>query len=261
MTAKTGVTALGSGSRGNAVLVHRGGEGILIDAGFSGRQLFARLELCGVSPGTVRALLITHEHEDHARGARILAETLGIPTYLTTGTGRYLRERNKIAQKVIVFEPGTKFSVSDFSVEPFDVPHDAVQPVGYVIRAGETKIGVATDIGKFSRLAVERLRGCDALVIESNYDAGMLRNSQRPFFIKRRIHSHIGHMSNNDTMEALGELVTEKTRRIVFAHISSECNSAELVLELARARLTQMGREDILLTAAPQDRPAETVWI
>lgn len=257
----SGISILGSGSLGNSILIHSAENGILVDAGFSRKEILNRLNLLQIEPSIIKALLITHEHEDHVRGSRILADHLGVPTYLTDETFRYLRASNKIGAKKILFDPGSPFQIEGFNIEPFTVQHDALQTVGFIIGTGNHRIGIATDLGHLNRLAIERLRGCDAIILECNYDTGMLRDSERPFFIKKRIMGRHGHLNNEDAISAFDEIITEKTRFIFLAHISLECNSYELVRNLALEKLKIMQRTDILLNIIEQSKPLDTVWI
>lgn len=256
-----GITVLGSGSQGNSILIHNREYGLLVDAGFSRKETLSRLEAAGVQVSMIKALLVTHEHEDHVRGCRLLSDSFDIPSYMTTETYRYMKENNKTGRKNILFDPGTPFQVEGFSIEPFVVQHDALQTVGFVISSATARVGVATDLGQVNNLVKTRLAGCDALVIEANYDQQMLRDANRPLFIKRRIMGRHGHLNNEDAINAFEALLTERTKFLFLAHISGECNSHELVRNLASEKLKNMKRTDILLTIAEQSRPTQTVWI
>jgi len=256
-----GITILGSGSGGNAALVTHGGDGVLIDAGFSRRELLGRLELSGVSPKAVKAILLTHEHADHVSGARVLAEQLDIPTFATRETARHLGDHGKLGSKVVLFEAGAAFDLLGFHIQPFSVPHDAVDPVGFVIGAKGATIGVATDMGFVDQLAKCRLKGCDALVLESNHDMAMLRNSQRPQRLIRRIASRHGHLSNDAAAAAMEELLTERSRFLFLGHVSGECNRYELVEAMAATKLESMSRRDIVFSLMRQETPLPTVVV
>ena len=143
-------------------------------------------------------------------------------------------------------------------MEPFAVQHDAVAPVGFVVRREGVKIGIATDLGNVNMLAMQRLEDCDALVLESNYDFQMLRDSDRQLYLKRRILGRHGHLDNVAACEALGTLLTARTRLLLLAHLSSECNSVELVRRLFEARLAELGRTDIEFGIIEQDHPLGT---
>lgn len=256
-----GITVLGSGSRGNAILLHTEEGGILVDAGFSRKELIARLASRSLDPGNVKALLISHEHGDHVNGARLFSDDYGIPTYLTAKTGQYLNELGKLGGKRVFFETGSIFEIKPFNIRPFAVPHDAVDPVGFVISAYSAKVGIATDLGHLNPLCIQRLRDCDALILECNHDVEMQRNSERSIRLKRRVLGKHGHLSNDDAMNALDLLVTEKTKFVFLVHLSSDCNKYSLVQELGIRKLADIRRQDILLTVVTQDMPSETIWI
>jgi phosphoribosyl 1,2-cyclic phosphodiesterase len=258
---RTGITALGSGSKGNSILLHTENSGILIDVGFSRKETLTRLEILGISPEIINGILITHEHDDHVRGCRVLANHLDLPTYLTVDTFKYLHQQKKIGDKKIIFAPGSPFEVNKFKIDPFSVQHDAIQPVGFIVTSGRFKIGIATDLGQLNRLATARLQGCDALILEANHDVQMLRDAMRPLHLKRRILGRHGHLSNEDAIEAFSELLSGKTRHVFLAHISSECNDHNLVKNLAKEKLKKMGRADILLYVLEQSKPLKTVWL
>jgi phosphoribosyl 1,2-cyclic phosphodiesterase len=256
-----GITVLGSGSRGNAILLHTDESGILVDAGFSRKELIARLASRNLNPGIIKALLISHEHGDHVNGARLFSGDYEIPTYLTAKTGQYLNDLGKLGEKRVYFETGSIFEIKPFNVRPFAVPHDAVDPVGFVISVDTTRVGIATDLGHMNPLCLQRLRDCDALILECNHDVEMQRQSERSIRLKRRVLGKHGHLSNDDAMNALDSLVTAKTRFVFLVHLSSDCNEYSLVQELGLKKLADIGRKDILLTVVSQDIASETIWI
>lgn len=260
-TKRFGITVLGSGSSGNASLIHGPDGAILIDAGFSSKDLHARIRAAGEAPENVKAILVTHEHGDHIKGCRVFADHYKIPTYLTRAACQYLENANLLGERRTLFSPGSAFKVQGLDVEAFSVQHDALDPVGFIISSGGGRIGIATDLGHVNMLGLQRLRGCDALVLESNHDMGMLRASGRPIHLKRRIMGRHGHLNNDDAMEALESLLTPETRFLILAHLSMECNSGELVARLALERLAKLRRTDILLLIAEQAKPIQTVWL
>lgn len=213
------------------------------------------MQQLGLDPERLRAALLTHEHDDHSRGCRVFCDELDIPLCTASPTAEYLRRRGKLPGRVLEFEPGAEFQIGGFEVEPFAVQHDAVSPVGFVIRREGLKIGIATDLGNVNMLAMQRLGDCDALVLESNYDYQMLRDSDRQLYLKRRILGRHGHLDNVAACEALGVLLTARTRLLLLAHLSSECNSVELVRRLFEARLAELGRTDIEFGIIEQDAP------
>ena len=247
--------ALGSGSSGNALVLSADGESILIDGGFSRKELLHRMALTGVEPGNIKAALLTHEHDDHVKGCRVFCDQLDIPLCTTALTARFLRPKKKLPQKVYEFEPGELFEIGGFRIKPFAVQHDAVNPVGFVIQHGGVKIGVATDLGDLNTLAMEHLSNCDALVLESNYDAQMLRDSNRALALKRRILGRHGHLDNVVAANALGQLLGVNTRYLLLAHLSSECNDRCLVENMFSERLRSLDREDVSMHVIEQCTP------
>ena len=221
----------------------------------------ARFLAASLDPSRVKALLVTHEHSDHVKGCRIFSEQFGVPVYVTQRTQEVLAQGNYIGARRALIASGSPFTICGVEVAPFSVPHDASDPVGYTFSFGGRKIGVATDMGAMNMLSMQRLKGCSALVLESNHDMDMLRNSTRPLHLKRRIMGRLGHMNNLDTMAALESLLTEGSQCVILAHLSGECNSFELVHSLAKAQLAKMRRDDILLLVAEQAKPSQTVWL
>jgi phosphoribosyl 1,2-cyclic phosphodiesterase len=260
-TGSFGLTVLGSGSSGNSTVVHAPEGDILVDAGFSGKELQARFRLAGLDPARVKALLVTHEHSDHVKGCRIFSDLFDIPVYVTNRTHEALASGNCIGRKKALISAGSAFRLCGVDITPFSVQHDASDPLGYTFSWNGVKIGVATDLGALNMLASQRLKGCSALVLESNHDMDMLRNSSRPLHLKRRIMGRLGHLNNVDAMSALEDLLTEESRCVILAHLSSECNDLELVRTLASAQLAKMRRDDILLLIAEQAKPIQTVWL
>lgn len=249
---------LGSGSAGNSlVLVTEDGGALIVDAGFSRRETLARLAQLRISPERLIGMLLTHEHSDHSRGCRVFCDSLNLPLYTTCGTAEYLLRRGMLPSKVLTFEPGDPFLVGGFEVRSFAVRHDAAEPVGFVIGSDGVRIGVATDLGEVNAVARKNLRDCDALVLESNYDLAMLRESERQLYLKRRIAGRSGHLDNRMTAAALETLVTERTRLLLLAHISRECNRPEIALEECRRELKHLGRDDVRVAPLAQGSPSE----
>jgi phosphoribosyl 1,2-cyclic phosphodiesterase len=258
---RIGITALGSGSNGNAFVIHSPDGAILVDAGFSRKEILRRMDETGVIPETICGVLITHEHDDHVRGCRLLCSELRIPAIVSYRTADYLRKLNKLPDKVMEFSPGSNFVFAGFNISPFAVQHDAVEPVGFLIRKCGRAIALATDLGIINTLAQQRLFDCDILVLESNYDRDMLYQSERQLYLKRRIMGRNGHLDNNDACSKLPELLSPRTAALFLVHVSSECNSYELVEQRAAAVLKTLQRDDILLRVVTQDNAVETFWL
>lgn len=246
-------TTLGSGSKGNAFAVHSAGQTLLVDAGFSCRELCARLKQAGIAPESVHAVLLTHDHTDHACGCRVFCDKLQIPLFAGSQTVDFLDRHQNLPARVYEFQPGAQFELAGFDIASFQVSHDACDPMGFVIRKKDVSLGIATDLGVADETVRTALAGCNMLVFESNYDDAMLEASSRPFSLKKRIRSYKGHLGNADAMRELPAIIGEKTRMLTLVHISRECNDYTLVDRLAREMLSSLNREDIHLEIARQD--------
>ena len=229
------VSVLASGSRGNSTLISSARTRILVDAGISCRETFKRMKAIGEDAHSLSAILITHEHSDHIYGLRVLAKKLSIPVFMTGAThqawARAARDEEGCEPelgKLEKFSSGRSFQVGDISVMPFTIPHDAADPVAFTFRAEGTKIGVATDLGYLPLSVIDHLRGCDALVLESNHDLEMLRGGPYPWSVKQRVMSRVGHLSN----EALADFFTSdydgRAAYVVLAHLSEQNNHPEV---------------------------------
>ena len=261
MQGTIGVTILGSGSKGNAMVIQTASHTFLVDAGFSRKELERRLHLKNIDPSSIQSIIVTHEHVDHVSGCRVFSDSHDIPTYGTFGTVKSLKDKNKVGQKSKVFSPGNSFTLGECLVSPFSVQHDAMEPVGFVVEHGDVKVGIATDLGAINRLATQRLSDCDILILESNYDYNKQRNSSRTPKLIRRVLSAHGHLDNVDAMDALEVLLTPRTKYLFLTHLSGECNDPKLVEDLAKNRLAKMGRDDIVLGVCKQSSPMDTVWV
>jgi phosphoribosyl 1,2-cyclic phosphodiesterase len=242
---------LGSGSGGNAAVVEAGGIRLLVDAGLSARQLTDRMKSCGIDPASLSAVLVTHEHGDHVRGLRVLMKQLAAPVYATPSTSRLIRDAGVQAGAWKIFESGAAFHFNGLSVQSFAVPHDAVEPVGFVFRHDDRSLGLLSDTGHVTRLISERLRGVQALFIEANYDEAMLEaDTKRPWSTKQRIASRHGHLSNSQTAALVAELAPGGLRRVVLGHLSRDCNHPDRAIAAIRSGVP--GIEHV--TCAPQDQ-------
>lgn len=255
-----GITNLGSGSSGNATVIHGPEGNLLLDAGFSAKELALRMTGAGIDPASIRGILISHSHSDHTKGCRVFSQKYDVPVYTTSVTGKCLSRKKLIPEKVALFTPGGAFDLCGVNVEPFTVPHDADDTVAFVFRCMDHKIAVATDLGFVNTLTRAKLTACDVLMMESNHDTRLLMNSQRTLLLKRRIMGKFGHLSNSDALEELPNLLTDRTRCLILGHLSEECNDRELLEELTLDRLNDMGRRDILFHIAAQEYFLPTFW-
>lgn len=240
-------SVLASSSKGNCTYVESGNTRVLVDAGLRFGALKERLAAIGRSPEDVQAVLVTHGHSDHTAGLPVLEDRTGVPIYATDGTAGTIerdgrREKPGLAWNFAVFAAGDPFSVGDLDVEPFPVPHDSSDPVGFVLRdpAGSS-LGFATDLGEAPLPVRHRLAGCSALVLEFNHDREMLLASDRAWSLKQRILGRSGHLSNDQAADLLAQVATPALRRVVPAHLSDECNTPSLALAAAREALRRAG--------------------
>jgi phosphoribosyl 1,2-cyclic phosphodiesterase len=249
---------LASGSKGNCTYVAAGESAVLIDCGLSARQIMLRLEARGLPSHRIKAIIITHEHVDHVRGLRVLAKRLGAPAMATEATWAAARDTATVRHQAVT--AGRAFQVDGLRIHPFAVPHDAADPVGLVISAGSARLGVATDLGKATPLVRQRLAGCGALILEHNHDPGMLANGPYQPWLKQRVRSAQGHLSNLEGAELLAELMHPGLRQVVLAHISQINNTPQLAAQAASQALMKLGAA-ARLTAAAQDQPSEVFEI
>ncbi len=259
--ARLGVTVLGSGSLGNAMVIHGGGLSLLLDAGFSWKQTLLRMHECGLDPGTIGAILLSHEHSDHVGGVRLASRRLTAPVYCNRAVGDEVRKLGVEATGAIhIFSVGTPFQIDEFTITPFSVPHDARDTVGFTIETGGLRLGVVTDLGCATSAVKHHLQECDMLVLESNHDPLLLRNSNRPWPLKQRINGRHGHLSNQDCMALLRTVAAPRTQQVIFAHASEECNSYSLIDDCAAECLQELGRDDIGTAVARQKTPLPTCY-
>jgi len=221
---------LGSGSGGNAVVVEWGTHRILLDAGFSCREIERRMKRAGVEPGSITDVFVTHEHEDHVRGLARFALRHETRVWATRGTIAGCAEMSAdLLALVEPIESGRPVETGGFVVEPFLVPHDAREPVGFVVEDGAGhRLGLVADLGCRSRLAWGRLADLDALLLETNHDLEMLRSGPYPWSLKQRVAGRHGHLSNADASEGLLELLAERLRWVVLYHLSRTNNTPVL---------------------------------
>jgi phosphoribosyl 1,2-cyclic phosphodiesterase len=247
------LTILGSGSAGNCALVETPKTRLLIDGGLSAKQIAERLQRCGVDPLGIDGILLTHEHGDHAGGLDVWCKKFQTPVYCNRLTAEALRRDQKNAKDWRLFVTGGEFSIGDVTIETIPVPHDAVEPVGFVLHYGREALGLLTDLGFATKLVHERMRAAQTVVIETNHDEKLLQNdTKRPWSVKQRIMSRHGHLSNAAAAAVLAELLEGKLRRAVLGHLSRDCNSPELAVGTVRSQLDARGATQIDVLCATQ---------
>jgi len=254
------VAVLGSGSSGNATLVRAGNTHVLVDAGFSARDLARRLQHLGVAPEDVRGIVVTHDHGDHTRGMGVFARRHGTPLHLTERTRDACAGLLRGEERVNLYRPGRPFLIGDVRVEPFLTVHDAADPVGVALvdECTGLRLGLATDLGRPTAQIRHALSGCDLLILEANHDEVLLATSPYPWSVKRRIGSSHGHLSNQAAAQFAVELNHPRLAGVVLAHLSAECNRADLALRVVGEALRKAGWKGHLQVAA-QDQP--TGWL
>ncbi len=225
---KINISVLGSGSSGNSIYIDYCGKGILIDAGLSGKKTCDRLKKCGLEIDTLEAILLTHEHQDHIKGAGILSRKCNLPLYANEKTWEAacnklgkVKEKN---QHIIKDE----FMIGDIGIKPFSISHDASDPVGYILQCADKKIAIATDMGYITPEIREQLKGMDFLIIEANHDLELLMRGSYPPSLKKRIRGKRGHLSNDDTADLLPKIINSNNPCILLAHLSKDNNIPDL---------------------------------
>lgn len=246
-------TVLGSGSTGNAVLISSEHTRVLVDAGLSAREILRRLAMVGVDPDDLDAVLITHEHSDHAGGLRVLLSSVKCQVYISletedafyntrkgaqNGDSESSKRRTAMRGRTVEIESTCEFRIGDIDFEPFSVPHDAVDNFGFVAKRDGVRVATLMDFGHITPLIREKLIGCDAIVIESNHSRDMLRAcSVYSWDLKQRIFSSTGHLSNEDLADWITNDFDGSARHIVLAHLSQRANDAALARITAETAL------------------------
>ena len=220
-------TSLGSGSSGNALVVESGSTRVMMDCGFSIAETRMRLERVGLAPGDLAGIVVTHEHDDHLGGVAGFAKRHAIPVHLTRGTAQWL-PADFPAVLVRYIDSHTAFAIDGLQVEPFPVPHDAREPVQYAFSDGATRLGVVTDLGCITQHVVDKLSGCEALVIECNHDLDMLMAGPYPVGLKQRVAGRFGHLDNAGARHLVASLDRSRLRHLIAAHLSQQNNTPVL---------------------------------
>ena len=231
--------SLGSGSAGNATLVQVNNSRLLLDCGFSVREMVLRLQRLSVSPEQLTAIIVTHEHDDHARGAFKFAARFDIPVWLSYGTfkmcERYLPETHSL--QIEIMDSHTDVAIGDIGVSPFPVPHDAREPTQFTFTDGQSKLGILTDVGSATPHIERVLSGCDALMLECNHDLQMLEKGPYARPLKERVGGRLGHLDNQSAAQLLAKLDNSKLKHIIAAHLSEKNNTPSLAQQALSAVL------------------------
>ena len=249
------VCVLASGSSGNCIYVESPTTAILVDAGISARETLRRMDAAGLDPAKLRAICVSHEHTDHVAGLAQLHKKLGVALYANGDTARAVRDAGHLDWQL--FDSGSPFAVGDIELLPFRLPHDAYDPVGFVLSCGGARLGIATDLGMPTQLARERLRGCQLVVLEANHDETLLHSSFRPWSLKQRILGRQGHLSNETAAALLADIAGDTLQQVFLAHLSRECNNLDLALLTVRRHLAAAGLARIRVLPTHPDKPSE----
>ncbi len=257
---------IASGSSGNASYIGAGGEGILVDFGISCRGVTNALKDKDIDLSTVKGILVTHEHIDHVKGLSVFLSHHNVPLYASAPVLKFLVNNNMVPFNAVLKEIDEHGElVGNMLVKPFHTSHDSVGSLGYSIcTPDEHRITVCTDTGYLTDEAREHLLKSEAVLIESNYDEGMLKFGRYPYPLKRRIMGPQGHLSNMECARFLPELVKSGTIHIVLGHLSKENNTPEVAVQTSIAELSLAGmvqNKDYLLFAAPRSNPSENILL
>ena len=250
------VSVLGSGSRGNSVLVVGGSTRLLVDAGFSAKSLETRLGHLGILPEEIDAIVVTHDHGDHTRVAGVFSRRHGTPVFLTDPTREACDGLFRGGEDLRSYRAGFPFQIGSMEVAPFLTAHDARDPVAVALRHTETglKLGIATDLGRPTAQVRLSLSACDILVLEANHDPGLLHQGPYPPSVRARIASSHGHLSNEAAAQLAVDLLHPRLGAVVLAHLSAECNRPALAEAVVDEALREAGYRGFLLVAE-QDSP------
>ncbi|MBU2537050.1 MAG: MBL fold metallo-hydrolase [Proteobacteria bacterium] len=256
---------LGSGSKGNATFVESGQTRLLIDAGFSGKEIERRLLSIGVEPETLSGILITHEHSDHTRGAAILSRRYGLPVFVNDATLAAALPVLENLRPRHAFFTGNTFVFQDVQIHPYAISHDAADPVGFLVNDGERIMGYCTDTGAVSKLMHHRLSNCHGLVLECNHDPELLRNGPYPPSLQQRVRGKTGHLANEDAAGFLAAILHDGLEHVVLSHLSESNNRPHLAQEAMNVVLEKLREEHGKLKPVPvislahQDRVGEVI--
>ena len=246
-------SVLSSGSRANSTFLEAAGVRVLIDCGLSKQQTEKRLARLGITPDSLDVIILTHEHTDHIYGLSAFSRRHRLPVLCNRATAVHLDP----ACQLEYFETGTVFSLGGMTIRPFSIPHDASEPVAFVMEAEGLKFAQVTDLGKVSPLVIDALSGVNAIILEANHDEEMLYACNYPWDLKQRISSSHGHLSNEGCGRLLKEILHPGLRHVVLAHISENSNAPHLALETVRRYLSKHE----LATYLCADRHKETELI
>ncbi len=253
-----GFCPLASGSRGNAIFLGTDRVRLLIDAGTNCATLEERLAEIGVALNTIDAILLTHEHIDHISSIPVLVEKCKIPVFANAETAKGLCEALGYRPRFKIFTTGEPFSFEGLEIFPFSIPHDTLDPVAFTVRTQGMKLGFCTDLGYAPSMVAKELQLCDYLYVEANHQPSMVHSSHRPAIYKKRVLSRQGHLSNQDCAALIASVFHSQLKHVHLAHLSGECNTPEVALQVVGDFLAAQGKT-VPLSIAWQDRSSQIV--
>ena len=261
--------SIASGSSGNCIYVGSEEAHVLVDVGISGKNIEKGLNTLDLTGKDVDGILITHEHSDHIKGLGVISRKYGIPIYATGGTADAMlrmKSLGKMPEGLIhEIREDEPFEIKDLTVNPFTIPHDAAQPVGYRLECGEHSVGIATDLGKYNDYIVKNLENLDAVLLEANHDIRMLQVGKYPYYLKQRILGDRGHLSNENAGRLLNCILHDNLKHIFLGHLSKENNYEELAYETVRLEISQgdspYTASDFPITVAKRDEMSPIVTL
>jgi len=258
MDSPLSVCMLASGSKGNCIHIAAGDKAILVDAGLSGREIERRMARHDLQPDLLQAIIVSHEHVDHIRGVGVLARRYQLPVYMSSETASAALSSLGRLPHFFHFQAGKPFLLPPFAIHPFNVSHDAVDPVGFTISMNGSRIGIATDLGIATGLVQEHLKGCHILILEANHDIDMLISGPYPWPLKQRIKGRNGHLSNEAAEALLRSVMTDDLRCVILSHLSETNNTARQALAVVRKAIDG---NDVCLLAAEQNHSGPVVML
>lgn len=253
------ICPLGSGSKGNSIYIETPNGCVLVDSGFSAKELLLRMDKANLDPLKLDAILVTHEHSDHISGVGVIARRLNIPVFITQKT--YNDAKLGTIPKHVFISSGNKFKIKDLEIEPIAIPHDAVDPVAYIFYFNEKKWSILTDFGYPTQLILNAIKECDWVLVEANHDEDLLINGPYPWPLKMRIKSRTGHLSNNQSVSMLNSMLNSKLKGITLLHLSETNNSPDLAYNMYKTALDLEGANHIELSVALQYEPSKEIVI
>jgi len=248
-------SVLGSGSKGNCVYIEDGKTALLIDAGFSGKEIKRRLQCIDREIENLTAICVTHEHNDHITGVGVISRQCRIPVHANIGTFSAGEKKIGKLHQFVEFTTGDEITIGDLWVRSFRISHDTADPVGFVVGNTEKKLGYCTDTGKASHLMAQRLRGCHSLILEFNHNLELLKNGPYPLPLQQRVRSSLGHLSNDDAADFLNLLINQDLERVMLAHLSEVNNRPELVFQALNERIISAGETQFMVARQAEPSP------